>query len=392
MPFPPAPVAIAAASRNSLTPFVRSMGQKRWCERLDQIRSLCLPGHTGRAARTLHTLELTLDRLWRSGAPPETDAERQLSALAHDLAGLAATLPAEGQARLRARMEEALTGSGTLVALFHLLRCALLYRAEGFEVAFTGLAENTGYDLLVMRDGREMEIVCETLSAEDGRDVHRTAWSCLVDRVDPDLQSWLSSHPGRYVLKMTLPAGLKGEAAGGENATLAALHGRITRLLSESRRADHDEAAVLRLEPLMLAGAQASELGLMEGLRREFGHEAHLAVTAAGRGVLVMAARATRQDEVAQAMHRRMMQIAPARLSGTRQGVLAMFIEDTDPMEWRVLREQLQLEGAARQFLTRPEARCVAAVSCASRCELLGGRAVELRFRSPGHPEGRTSF
>ena len=74
--------------------------------------------------------------------------------------------------------------------------------------------------------------------------------------------------------------------AGGDSATLAALHGRITRLLTESRRADHDEAAVLRLEPLLLAGAQASELGLMAGLRREFGHEAHLAVTSAGRGVL----------------------------------------------------------------------------------------------------------
>ena len=109
--------------------------------------------------------------------------------------------------------------------------------------------------------------------------MRRTAWSYLVDRVDPDLQSWLATHPGRYVLKMTLPGGLKGQEGGGSSAALAALHGRITRLLSESRRADHDEAAVLRLEPLLLAGAQASELGLMAGLRAEFGHEAHLAVT-----------------------------------------------------------------------------------------------------------------
>ena len=34
-------------------------------------------------------------------------------------------------------------------------------------------------------------------------------------------------------------------------------------MLEASGRADHDEAAVLRLDPLMLAGAQADELGLL---------------------------------------------------------------------------------------------------------------------------------
>ena len=391
MPILSATSTLGSAGRNALSPFVRAIGQKRWTGRLAEIRLLCVPGHTGRAARLLHALELTLDHLWRTAAAPATEAERHLCELARDLAALAAALPEAGQARLAARIEAGLAGGGTLIPLFHLLRTARLYRARGFDVAFSALAEGTGFDLLLTRDGRQTEIVCETLSAEDGRDVHRTAWSYLVDRVDPDLQSWLASHPGRYVLKMTLPAGLKGAEEGGESATLAALHARITRLLSESRRADHDEAAVLRLEPLLLAGAQAGELGLMAGLRREFGHEAHLAVTAAGQGVLVMAARAARQDEVAEAMHRRMMTIAPARLSGTRQAVLAMFIEDTDQHEWRVLRDQLQLEGSARHFLTRPEARCVAAVTCASRFELLGGgpphaaEGGELRFRSPSH-------
>jgi hypothetical protein len=373
--------------------FVRAMGQKRWVARLEDIRGGCLPGHAGRALRTHHALELTLDRLWRMGAPAITRAERALSDLAADFVDLLADLPPEGRERLGVKIAAALSGTGTLVALFHVLRCARLHRQRGFEVEFSGLAEGTSYDLTLTRFGRVSEAVCETFSAEDGRDVHRTAWSYLVDRIDPDLQSWLASHPGRYVLKMTLPGGLKGQEPGGSSATLAALHARITRLLSESRRADHDEAAVLRLEPLLLAGAQASEMGLMAGLRAEFGHEAHLAVTSAGRGVLVMAARAAREDEVAEAMQRRMVAVAPARLSGTRPAVLAMFIEDTDALEWRVLRDQLQLEGAARHFLTRPEARCVAAVTCASRFELLGGEPPqaadggELRFCSPSHKE-----
>jgi len=383
-----------------LTPFLKVIGQKRWAARMAEIRGGCVPGHAGRALARHHAVELTLDRLLRGVKTPGAGAESLLADLARALGQLAATLSPDGYARLQARLEQALSGAGTLVPLLHTMRCAEYQRERGFEVSFAGLERGAAYDLLLQRDGREMEVICETISAEEGRDVHRNAWSYLVDRVDPALQEWLTAHPGRYLLKMTLPQGLKYEGlrqemAQGGNAALAALQQRITRLLSESRRADHDEAAVLRLEPLLLAGAQATELGLMRGLRQEFGHEAHLAVTAAGSGVFVMAARAAREDEVAEAMHRRMAMIAPARLTGTRPGILAMFIEDTDQLEWRVLREQLRLEGAARQFLTRAEARHVVAVTCVSRLELLGATPPnaaaggELRFRSPGHPDAK---
>jgi hypothetical protein len=99
---------------------------------------------------------------------------------------------------------------------------------------------------------------------------------------------------------------------------------------------------------------------------------------------------------VAEAMQRRMALAAPSRLTGTRPGILAMFIEDTDQMEWRVLRDQLQLEGSARQFLTRPQARHVVAVTCVSRLEMLGGTPPhaaaggELQFRSPAHPDAKS--
>ena len=109
----------------------------------------------------------------------------------------------------------------------------------------------------------------------------------------------------------------------------------------------------------------------MPSLRREFGPEAHLAVSAADGSVFVMAARAGRADGVAVAMRRRLFDIAPTRLSGTRPGILAVFIDDTDRNEWRGLRERLELEGEARQFLAYKAARPVIAVTCASRFELL---------------------
>ncbi|MCW3475972.1 hypothetical protein [Limobrevibacterium gyesilva] len=389
-------MATAGNSRllGGLDALVRAAGAKVWSARLAELgRSAAASQRVGRALLRHHAIEITVDRLRRTGldrAP--TPAEARIIALTAEAASLFATLSAPGKARMRAALRQGLSGENTLVPLYHLLRTAALKRARGFEVRFAGFEDGAPFDLLIRRDGMDAEIACDVVSAEDGRDVHRGAWVRLVDAIDPDLQTWLAAHPGRYLLKLTLPQGLRGE-----QDRLAALHGRIRTMLAGSRRADHDEAAVLRLDPLMLAAAQADELGLLSSLRREFGHEAHLAVTSAGDGVFVLAARAGRENEVAAAIRRRMAAIAPTRLTGARPGILAMFVEDTDRAEWRHLRDRLELEGEARQFLTNPEARRVVAVTCASRLELFGAGAPdgapdgEVRFRNPAHPSAKAA-
>jgi hypothetical protein len=135
----------------------------------------------------------------------------------------------------------------------------------------------------------------------------------------------------------------------------------------------------------------------MPRLRNEFGPEAHLAVMTAERSMFVLAARSVQENEVAVAVRRRLTEIAPRRLTGTRPGILAMFIEDTDRTEWRMLRERMDLEGETRQFLTNPEAKPVIAVTCASRLEMFGIGAPdaapdgELRFRNPLHPSAKAA-
>ena len=135
----------------------------------------------------------------------------------------------------------------------------------------------------------------------------------------------------------------------------------------------------------------------MSSLRREFGPEAHLSVTTAGNGIFVMAARAGQENEVAIAIRRRLAALAPVRLTGERPGILSVFVEDTDRLEWRGLRDRLELEGEARQFMTHPEARPVVAVSFVSRFEMFGvaepdaAPGGELRFRNPGHPAPRAA-
>ena len=378
----------------ALDAFVELLGARPWRDRLLTLqRGACAQTHEGRAILQRHCIELAIERL-RRGRPnrPPSVAETRIANLAARAARLADELSQAARSRLRVTLAGALISDGTLIPAFHLLRTAALQHSRGFTVCYAGLEDDAPFDLLIGRDGAEAEVACDIVSAEDGRGVQRGAWFRLVDEIDPELQTWLVSHPGRYQLKMTLPKGLK-DGCDGDALTL--LHQRITRMLFEQRRADHDGTAVLRLDPLLLAGAQTDELGLMSRLRREFGPEAHLAVTVADGGVFVMAARAGHENEVAVAVRRRLAAVAPARLTGARPGILAMFIEDTDRNEWRLLREQMELEGEARQFMTTPEARSVVAVTCASRLELFGlpqpdaAPEGELRFRNPAHPAAR---
>jgi len=392
------PTTCPPEHRDSAVRFVERVGAEVWSARIDELRQRATSGpRMGRVLLQRHAVECAIDRL-RRGAAKISPAEICIAHLCADAVALLDALPQGGQARMLAAIRQGMTGEATLVPVFHLLRTAALQRARGFDVAATGFAEGTPFDLLISRQGQEAEMACEVVSAESGRDVHRGAWFRLVDRIDPELQTWLADHPGRYLLKITLPNGLKdaGDAADAEGGLLANLHSRISGLLSTQKRSDHDEAAVLRLDPLLIAAAQADELGLMPRLREEFGPEAHLAVTAAGNGVFVLAARAGRENEVAVAVRRHMSEIAPHRLSGARPGILAMFIEDTDRTEWRGLRDRLELEGEARQFLTQPHAKAVVAVTCASRLELFGmagDDAVsdgELRFRNQAHPAAKS--
>jgi hypothetical protein len=367
--------------------FVALAGKRAWRKRLAELTERAQgQTMTARAVQQRHAIELALARFAEGGRAGL--AERRIAAFAAEAVALAKRLDSAGRARLQERILEALAGESTLVPLFQLLRTAALQRARGYEVRFDGIAAGAAYDLLIRRDGAEAEIACETVSAEDGRALHRGDWFRLVDRVNPELQAWLAAHPGRYILKMTLAE---------EACDLAAIEARITDMLAAQKRQEQSPEVMLKLDPLMLAGAQAAGRALPERLRAQFGHEAHLAVTTAQQGgsVFVMAARSGRENSIPAAVTRRIGAAAPARLSGERPGVMAVFLEDVERAEWREMRERLELEGATRRFLTEPAARPLVAVTCASRMELYGAPPPdgapdgELRFRNQAHPASK---
>lgn len=379
------PTALSAVARR----FIDLVGHGRWQHRVDAIeRAIGAQRIAGRVLRDRHAIELAIARLAQGTTARATGAEREIAQLLAKTLAVHASLSSAAQDRLTRRIEAGLDGASTLIPVFHLIRTAQLNRARGFAVRFSGLEDETPHDLLIERDGRAAEIVCTVVSADEGRWVHRGDWFALVDRINPDLQSWLAAHPGRYLLKMTLPEGLD------STRNLAEVQARIAALLEGERKSDHSETAVLRLDPLLIAQAEAGQAALTARLRAQFGEEAHFAVAAAESSMFVMAARAGRPNEVAAVLQRRLSEL-PARLSGDRPGILAVFVEDTDPTEWRSLRERLEIEGATRNFLTAPEAKSVVAVTCASRFELLGqpeplaARGGELRYRNPAHPSAK---
>ena len=387
------------AALSPIDQFVMFVGQDLWTARLTDIAARSAASNRfGNVIKQSHALELALERMrgrptdaTAPGAAAPSVAEQRLQAIVGEAVSMIERLSPVGAERLRERLRAGLSADGSLVESFHMFRTAALHQARGFELSFTGLEQGTSYDFVLSRDGVEMECVCETISAEAGRDLHRRAWAQFCDRVEGQMKPWLSTRPGKYLLKMTLARGLRDNRP----ELVETLHARVAAMLDRGTRLDQDEVAVLRVEPLTVSGTSPTIESLMSRLRREFGPEAHLSISASADGVWAMAARAGRRNEVAAVIRAHLDTLAPGRVSGERPALLSLFIEDIDRAEWRGLRESLELEGAARHFMTCGGASAVVAVTCYSRMEmfgLTGPDAVaegELRFRNPAHPAAK---
>ena len=225
----PAPHFDAAA----LDAFVGLVGDAAWRHRLSVLRPAAqAQTRLGRAALQRHAIELAIERLRRGMNRPPSLAERWIAQYATAAATLEQTLPAAGRSRLVTLLRAGLCDDECLVPAFHLLRTAGMQDARGFDVGYAGLIDAAPFDLLITREGAEAEVACDVLSAEEGRGVRRGAWFDLVDRVDPDLQTWLAAHPGRYILKLTLPRGLRDAADPDGRGLLGILHDRIRAMLA----------------------------------------------------------------------------------------------------------------------------------------------------------------
>ena len=351
MPFadPPArrrPPARTAQADGPALPaaFIALCGEGPWHSRVAELGLRMQPGSlSGRAAQQRHALELALSRL--CGPPRHGQGRARPNAASAPSRRmrwqLAASLPPAGpRARLQdqhpRRADRRGDADPAVPPAAHRRAAARPRLHPALRPAWP---RRHPYDLLAERGGATAEVVCETVSAEEGRQVHRGDWWALVDAINPELQTWLAAHPGRYLLKMTLPDGISGPDQ------LAELQRRISAMLAAEKRQDSGAAGGAEARPADAGrrpGAGPRGGGLPARLRAQFGPEAHLAVTTApGSGsVFAMAARAGRENEIAAAVCRRLALAAESRLSGRHPGILAVFLDDLDRPDWR---------GAARR-------------------------------------------
>jgi len=174
---------------SNMNDLVNVIGVSAWMSRFAAIRERVTAGvQAGKFNMQRFAAEAAIEKARRG--QKLSAAEAEFVNLATRIPALHDQLNAAGRQRLGERMEAALTGDATLFPLLHLLHTAALQESRGFDVSFTGLADATPYDLLIERDGAAAEIACDTMSAEEGHAVHRGVWTQLIDRIDPDLQTW----------------------------------------------------------------------------------------------------------------------------------------------------------------------------------------------------------
>ena len=107
----------------ALDAFVAMIGARAWAARVAEIGRLAATGpRTGTVVLQRHGLELAIERLRAPLTRPPVTAELHAAGLATDAVALHRRLSTPGKGRLRERLTAAVSGDGTLVALFHLLR------------------------------------------------------------------------------------------------------------------------------------------------------------------------------------------------------------------------------------------------------------------------------
>src|SRR5919199_4605559 len=120
-----------APAPSTLDSFVALVGEKRWRQRLAEIRDLAAAGpRAGQAIRQRHVLELSLEKLRRQPDAPMSVTETLLEAIAREIPLVAASLTSRGRSRLIERLELGLMGQNTLIPVFHLVRSAMLQRSR----------------------------------------------------------------------------------------------------------------------------------------------------------------------------------------------------------------------------------------------------------------------
>jgi hypothetical protein len=142
--------------------------------------------------------------------PPQTAGEYRISAFLAVAVRVHARLSAAGKVRFAGALRSALEKEHGLGPLAFEMQVVAHLMSKGFDVDFHDLESGSGYDFLATRGSAAIEVECKHVSADAGRQIHRSKHHALGGLLRPVLEQAVSQKLGGQLLRVTLPDRLTG--------------------------------------------------------------------------------------------------------------------------------------------------------------------------------------
>lgn len=198
-----------------LTQFLSITGSSVWDKR---IASLRIQGQQNQLSIELlaerHWIELALGsiltrkRLMRSYNKPQNDHQLRLFAFVGAVARCYAQASETGKRRIKGMLLDGLKAPTGLLPFYFEMEIAMQLAQQGFQIELADIENFGRFDFLAQRDGIAMEIECKVVTADLGRQIHKSALIGLGHVLKDTLASWCNKNVTGCYLEVTIPARL----------------------------------------------------------------------------------------------------------------------------------------------------------------------------------------
>ena len=276
-------------------------------------------------------------------------------------------LSEEGRSKLVGRFRGALKGDGSLRGIYHELSVAGHLSQSGWSVRFTDLEGTERFDFLATKNRREVEIECKSISADQGRKIHRKEFRRLAVLVHSELQQILRSNNGIRLVRLEIQDRLPTS-----DAKLKKIARSLIEMIRTGREVLSEDEYKLCLEFHNFNENQDYiDKKVAEFLRKtvQYPNSNHNFIVGVQHGICLISATSSRPDQVLTYIYKQLKR-AHSQLSKNRAAVIWVNVEDISPDQWATLREGSGLQIMSSRYLAGPERQHICSLAFNSSGEV----------------------
>jgi hypothetical protein len=325
----------------------------------------------------------------------------KLYSFASALTRVYANLSSEAQARLRGAVRDGLNSEPGLAPVALEMSVATHLSNAGFDVDFADLEGHQRFDLLVRKEGIELEVDCKTASGDVGRSVHRRRALELFRRIQSALAEQVDQHGSRAIQILIA------DSLHGDNEYMSGLSDLVVQSVQGQQGLSAPGLGEVKLGPLeigtgpFLRAGEPSEDELAQIVQNIFGTpDAHdISMHRPGAAAVVAVIQSKRPDKVLDGVYHQLKLSAQRQFSGRNPALLAVRLTDlTSPQLHELAADRANGLGAICNRLfagqTRHHLYGVAFLAAAQPLtgfrfpggQIFDERGAALLFRRYGHP------